>query len=168
MAGTLRLLFVLMLLGRPAEAGQMRVSATGQWGQDSAASLQTGPGALFGFQFELPDAPRSGPLVGAHFVYSLGQINRPLSLTQLWLASAAEGGMFDMVLSDGATLSLFGPVIAPTGQLRAGQFSFIVTLGAQSGAGVANISAVPEPSPLAVLLSALLVLAELRRRRRMP
>ena len=166
MPGTLRLLLVLLLLGCPAEAGQMRVSATGQWGQDVVASLQSGPGAQFGFQFSLPDLPRSGAVTGADFVYTLGQINRPLSLTQVWMASAAQGGMFDLVLSDGATLSLFGPVIAPTGQLLAGQYSFIVTLGAQSGAGVASIAAVPEPPPLAVLLTALLGLAAVRWRAR--
>ena len=166
MPGSLRLLLVLLLLGAPAEAGQMRVSATGQWGQDAAASLQSGPGAQFGFQFALPDLPRSGPLAGADFVYTLGQINRPLSLTQLWMASAAQGGMFDLVLSDGATLSLFGPVVAPTGRLVAGQYSFIVTLGAQSGAGVASIAAVPEPPLLAVVLPALLGLTGVRWRAR--
>lgn len=156
---------LLLVLCRPACAGQMRLTASGQWEANAVASLQSGPGAPFAFQFALPAALPPGPLTGSDFVYSLGQINRPLGLAELVLEPAAAGGMFDMTLSDGANLSLFGPVLAPAGQLSAGQFGFVVLLGGQIGTGVATVAPVPEPPTRALLLPPLLWLGWVAGRR---
>jgi hypothetical protein len=165
----------------PARAGVFVVSGSGTWGAGTETTQVSAVGDTFSFSFDI-SSPFTGTTTGigirtyaaTNFSFELNGSAVAVGLTDVAFYTPTDDGGFDLVLSDGVTLSAFGQAFGYTGTLTPTDISENFAANAPdsfpngSGTGTVSVTpAVPEPISLALLGTGLLGLLSVRRQAKM-
>jgi hypothetical protein len=162
---------VFCVLAVSANADILEVSGTGLWGANAPVTAESAPNESFTFSFNIPEAAGNPSSLGTNFVYMLNGSAVPVSLSTIQFFPGSLGGLFDLDLSNGDTVSAYGADAGSGGTVSTGVFPATFAMFDQGATGAGSVvisdSAAPEPSFYGVVGAALglLVLVRIRRYR---
>lgn len=160
----------VLLLSVSAAKADSVISAIGTWGDGTPTTSESAPGATWSFSFVVSDpatdaTPNGGGFETqqvSEFAYFLN--GSPISVTLLdaIFFDVPDLGLFDLELSDGYTISLYGPqayggTTPPDMTFMEGVYPATAGMNdaLPTGSGTVTITAAPEPATLSLLALAL-------------
>lgn len=155
------------ILHSPA-AAQVLFSGSGTWDADAAVTSLSAPGASWAFSFTLPDVVAANPTAApAGFSFTLAETPQLFTPLGVEFFATPDSGMFDILVADGLTFSLYGDVVLGGTALALGSYTVFAGVdgGLPMGSGTLSLQAVPEPASAASLALGLLLLGGLAARR---
>ena|SRR5208282_1616605 len=164
---------MLLLIGplvlSPSISKADSVTGSGTWGPNTPTTTESAPGDTWSFAFQLSD-PVTDACCGnglfqteqfSDFTYLLNGTPITPTLTTIIFYAAAGFGMFDMGLSDGNLVTMYGDQVyagnpPPDATFIPGVYAVSsamndAALGVGTGSGTVTISTAPEPASLALL-----------------
>lgn len=157
------------------------IEGTGKWNASAPTTAISAPKASILFSFKVPENIASGGSSSfttnvTDFFYTLGALDvaPPVKALSVKFWNVANHGMFDMVLDNGLTFSVFGADIGSDGTPGPDGFYSPVQLGFNGdfsknyGIGSVTVTvdnAVPEPATWALMIAGLGVVGMAMRRR---
>jgi hypothetical protein len=159
-----------------ARSTEVLVAGSGTWGtlQDYENTPYSVSNENFSFSFDLPNPIATNPTTQAtNFVYILNDVVVAATLSNVQFFSAGEGGFFSLDFADGHNIDLYNTTdVGSSLTLSIGSWSTFAAIDGGTvgtiGTGTVTISAasaVPEPTPLAMLGAGIVGFGVLRRRR---
>jgi len=145
------------------------VTGSGTWGSETPTTTESAAGDTWYFSFQVSDpvtdASGSGGVFSTEefsdFVYLLNGVAITPTLTAITFYDEASFGLFDLDLSDGNIVSLYGDQVyagtpPPDMTLVGGVYSAGIAMNDSdlpdgSGSGTVKIATTPEPGTLALL-----------------
>jgi len=163
---TLALAILASLAAAPALANIVQISGSGTWTGAAPVTAESSPNATWSFSLLLPNPIATNPTTQAtSFAYYLNGMPVNIALASVTFFSAADGGMFDLNIANGDTITLegvsgAGADVGSSLALVLGTYPSAIAMGDTApirGTGTVVISAspVPEPASLTLLGAAL-------------
>jgi hypothetical protein len=157
------------------------IEGVGLWDANAPTTAISAPDASIKFSFKVPDAIPSGGSSAStssitDFFYTLdaGAVAPPVKALSVTFWNPANSGMFDLVLDNGLTFSVFGADIGSDGTPGPLGFYVPASLGfngefsnplGSAAVTVKAVNPVPEPATWALMIAGLGVVGMAMRRR---
>ncbi len=177
----LRVLFLIapLLLLSAAVAKADTISGSGTWGDGAPTTDESAPGDTWSFSFVVSDPATDATPLGSDaftteeisdFSFSLDGTPITATLTSVTFYDTTDSGMFDLDLSNGDVVSLYGAQVfnnfPPDPTFAGGTYPVQIAMDDASaeGTGSVTIMTAPEPGSLALLGLGMLAIGLVRKR----